>query len=449
MDITGEVIHHVISNADETHHENDEVAITQIPIVVSTLALIPSLRGKLVRDGTISICRGVWAMSDAAHDIPEQTSDFEFKLVKPAPDSLNFPFSGKYQGWFTLKQPPPIRGSVKIEDRDMFIKFLSMGDGTHKVEGNGTNKFGKFSLRGILGTDFMMQIYREYQYKILASPRKRPAGIALGGVIDVDSSSQNTKPLKKKLATSLGISNNGDGINLDGAGSASGSREGAGRARKPSSIIKDPEENTQKAQSKPPNTISIKPSLPFKSSAVAVPVVKSESGRAQRPPPQMQKCSDLLKELMKMPQAIWFSEPVDPIKMNVPDYPTLIKQPMDFGTVRMNLDKGVYDSPEALADHIRLTFRNAITYNQLRDNPVHIAAREMAGRFEEKYRMMLTQLSSGSYAAAEEVSENRVGRPAGTTPFLHLPCTVIRSSFSTVNPSLHLAHMLYLLPPIS
>ena len=116
-----------------------------------------------------------------------------------------------------------------------------------------------------------------------------------------------------------------------------------------------------------------------------------------------------------MPQAIWFSEPVDPIKMNVPDYPTLIKQPMDFGTVRMNLDKGVYDSPEALADHIRLTFRNAITYNQLRDNPVHIAAREMAGRFEEKYRMMLTQLSSGSYAAAEEVPENRVGRPVGKT----------------------------------
>ena len=393
MELSGcDVIHHVISSADESHHDEEVAPVPQVPIPVPQF---PSLRGKLVTDGALNVCRGVWAMTDAAHDIPEGTSDFEFKLVKAAPDSVEFPYSGKYQGWFQLKQPPPVRGTIKIEDRDMYIKFCPNGDGTCKVEGNGTNKFGKFTLRGTLGADHMMQIYREYQYKVLASPRKRPVGVALGSTPDtVDG--RCAKPFKKKMALAVPATVI-DGIKIENGGAF---REGAGRARKPSSIIKDPDDPVQA----PKQITKAVPPAAFKAAVLTakVPVIpaqviKAESGRAQRPPPQMQKCSDLLKDLMKMPQAMWFSEPVDPIKMNVPDYPTLIKQPMDFGTVRANLDKGVYDTPEALADHIRLTFRNAITYNQMRDNPVHIAAREMAGRFEEKFRIMLTQLSSGSY----------------------------------------------------
>ena len=416
MDLTNDIIHHVISNADESQHNDGAVAVPQVPIVIVPLALIPSLRGKLVTDGSSNVCRGVWAMSDIAHDTPEQTSDFEFKLVKSAADSLGFPHSGKYQGWFALKQPPPVRGSIKIEDRDMYINFSAIGDGTYKVEGNGTNKFGKFSLRGMLGTDHMMQIYREYQYKPLPSPRKRSAGAALGMNGDIDNLTQHAKPPKKKATEAFPISGSLDGTRLDGPESIPGLREGTGRARKPSSIIKDPDEAAtyQKVPLKAVSSLALKTIISVKAPQASAAIIKTESGRAQRPPPQMQKCSDLLKELMKMPQAIWFSEPVDPVKMNVPDYPTLIKQPMDFGTIRSNLDRGVYDSPEALADHIRLTFRNAITYNQLRDNPVHIAAREMAGRFEEKYRMMLTQLSSGAYATSEEFHENKIGRPAGT-----------------------------------
>jgi hypothetical protein len=349
-------------------------------------------------------------MSDAAHDIPEQTSDFEFKLMKASAESISFPFSGKYQGWFSLKQPPPVKGTLKIDDRDMFIKFTPIGDGSYKVEGNGTNKFGKFSLRGILGTDHMMQIYREYQYKPLPAPRKRSAGVALGGA---DIGNAIGKPSKKKAVVELVAPNSSD-IKIEN-NSIITAREGAGRARKPSAIIKDPDVHTvTKQQFKATVVAPVKTLLPVKEN-IAVQQIKTENGRTQRPPPQMQKCSDLLKELMKMPQAIWFLEPVDPIKMNVPDYPTLIKQPMDFGTVRTTLDRGLYDGPEAFADNVRLTFRNAITYNQLRDNPVHIAAREMAGRFEEKYRMMLTHLSSGAYAAADEVHENKVGRPVGTS----------------------------------
>ena len=60
----------------------------------------------------------------------------------------------------------------------MMITFVNNGDGSYKVEGRGSNKFGKFHLRGTLGVDHMVQIYREYQAKPLPSPRKRTATVA-------------------------------------------------------------------------------------------------------------------------------------------------------------------------------------------------------------------------------------------------------------------------------
>ena len=66
---------------------------------------------------------------------------------------------------------------------------------------------------------------------------------------------------------------------------------------------------------------------------------------------------------------------MDYIKLNLLEYPSIIKHPMDFKTIKTNLDNGVYTSADAFAAHMRLVFQNAMTYNQLKDNPVHIAAR--------------------------------------------------------------------------
>jgi hypothetical protein len=114
---------------------------------------------------------------------------------------------------------------------------------------------------------------------------------------------------------------------------------------------------------------------------------------------------------MKLPLAMWFLDPVDPIKLNIPDYPVIVKQPMDFGTIKSNLESGVYESPDAFAEHVRLVFRNAIAYNQLRDNPVHIAARELSSRFEDRFRMLMTNyLSSISATAAASAPEPKASR---------------------------------------
>ena len=46
------------------------------------------------------------------------------------------------------------------------------------------------------------------------------------------------------------------------------------------------------------------------------------------------KCDAHLKSLLKRSQAIHFAKPVDWKKMGLHDYPRLIKQPMDLGTVQ-------------------------------------------------------------------------------------------------------------------
>jgi hypothetical protein len=54
------------------------------------------------------------------------------------------------------------------------------------------------------------------------------------------------------------------------------------------------------------------------------------------------KFRDALKQLMGKPIATPFCRPVDVVKLNIPDYLTVIKRPMDLGTTRDKLRSGVY-----------------------------------------------------------------------------------------------------------
>lgn len=54
------------------------------------------------------------------------------------------------------------------------------------------------------------------------------------------------------------------------------------------------------------------------------------------------KCGPVLKKLMDLPYGAWFSEPVDPVKLQIPDYPTIVKRPMDLGTIKRRLDTAQY-----------------------------------------------------------------------------------------------------------
>jgi hypothetical protein len=45
---------------------------------------------------------------------------------------------------------------------------------------------------------------------------------------------------------------------------------------------------------------------------------------------------------MKHPSGWPFNEPVDIVKLEIPDYFDIVKRPMDFGTVKSNLNSNKY-----------------------------------------------------------------------------------------------------------
>lgn len=96
------------------------------------------------------------------------------------------------------------------------------------------------------------------------------------------------------------------------------------------------------------------------------------------------KCSNLLTKLMKHKDGWVFNVPVDAKGFGLHDYHTIVKEPMDLGTVKAKLGEGLYDSPLDFADDVRLTFNNAVLYNPV-GHEVHSMAKFLLSLFEEKW----------------------------------------------------------------
>lgn len=106
----------------------------------------------------------------------------------------------------------------------------------------------------------------------------------------------------------------------------------------------------------------------------------------------MKQCEALLNRLMAHQHAWVFNTPVDVVKLNIPDYHTVIKHPMDLGTVKSKLTTGKYMNPWGFAADVRLTFSNAMTYNPA-GNDVHVMAETLSKYFEVRWKPIEKKLS--------------------------------------------------------
>jgi len=351
-------------------------AVDEPPIIVQLpdLTTAPSLRGRIFVEGNMHKCQGVWAMNDSSHTIPGQTSDFELRLSFPGDAPADVPVDGRYTGWFMIKNPQ--KGTTsKIEDKDLDLKFTKKDDSSDfEVSGAGVNKYGRFLIQGTLKSNNMIQLYKIYQ------PKRAPGATPRGSV----GGSPRPRGTSSLLRQSSSV--------------AASPRETSSRVRRPSLALAESLAPPEKvvATSKPSVQRSSSKQLHRQSTGDAA------VSRVSRPPPFVSKCKDVVKDIAKQPSAIYFTDAVDYVKLGIPDYPTIIKEPMDFGTIRVNLDKNFYKAHENFADHMRLVFKNAIAYNVRRDNPVHIAARELADMFEDRYRTMVSQLGANAYTSELE-----------------------------------------------
>ncbi|XP_059666477.1 transcription factor GTE12-like [Cornus florida] len=100
-----------------------------------------------------------------------------------------------------------------------------------------------------------------------------------------------------------------------------------------------------------------------------------------------QQCSTILKKLTTNPSAWPFNQPVDPEKLNIPDYFSIISEPMDLGTIKTKLEKNLYSSAAEFASDVKLTFSNAMLYNPP-DNYVHLMAKDLDNMFNSGWKCL-------------------------------------------------------------
>ncbi|KAG2259532.1 hypothetical protein Bca52824_078826 [Brassica carinata] len=104
-------------------------------------------------------------------------------------------------------------------------------------------------------------------------------------------------------------------------------------------------------------------------------------------------CNNLLRKLMTHKYGWVFNVPLDAEGLCLRDYHTIVKEPMDLGTVKAKLGESLYNSPLDFAEDVRLTFNNTILYNPI-GNDVHSMAKLLLSMFEEKWVSIEVQLDS-------------------------------------------------------
>ena len=93
-------------------------------------------------------------------------------------------------------------------------------------------------------------------------------------------------------------------------------------------------------------------------------------------------------------KAVWkhhfgwpFHSPVDAIKLNIPDYHTIIKNAMDFGSIKKRLENNYYYSAKECIKDFNTVFTNCYVYNKAGEDIV-VMAQTLEKLFLTKIAMM-------------------------------------------------------------
>ncbi|XP_047943407.1 transcription factor GTE11-like isoform X2 [Salvia hispanica] len=128
------------------------------------------------------------------------------------------------------------------------------------------------------------------------------------------------------------------------------------------------------------------------------------------------ECTKILKALMSHSLARAFNEPVDPVKLKIPDYFEIIKNPMDLGTIKRKLEKNMYSGAKEFAADVLLTFENAMSYNPP-SHQVHCWAEILDGYFRMRWKSVDARLkhTNKSYENTRKVLEDnhQILKPVG------------------------------------
>lgn len=116
---------------------------------------------------------------------------------------------------------------------------------------------------------------------------------------------------------------------------------------------------------------------------------------------ELKFCDEVLTEMKKPKHAAFasaFYVPVDPVALNIPNYFTTIKNPMDISTVAKKLQGGAYQRAKDFEADVRLIFSNCYKFNPA-GNPVREMGRQLEAVFNDKWAAKNQWISEHAPAA--------------------------------------------------
>ncbi|GKV24510.1 hypothetical protein SLEP1_g34117 [Rubroshorea leprosula] len=135
-----------------------------------------------------------------------------------------------------------------------------------------------------------------------------------------------------------------------------------------------------------------------------------EAAAAKRMQELMRQFEKILRHITQHKWAHPFMHPVDVDGLGLHDYYEVIEKPMDFSTIKNKMDakdgNGYKNVREIYAD-VRLVFKNAMKYNDDR-NDVHIMAKTLLEKFEEKWLQLLPKVAEEEKRWEEEEAKSQI-----------------------------------------
>ncbi|PMD45257.1 Bromodomain-containing protein [Hyaloscypha variabilis F] len=140
---------------------------------------------------------------------------------------------------------------------------------------------------------------------------------------------------------------------------------------------------------------------------------------------ELRFCKEVLVEVQKPKYyhiTTPFMVPVDPVALNIPNYFTVIKKPMDISTVAKKLEEGNYSTAGEFEKDFRQIIWNCLKFNPP-GNPVHLMGKQLEELFDGQWARKDEWIAEHSPALAspertpeseDEESEEEVPEPSMT-----------------------------------
>ncbi|NXF76765.1 BRD3 protein, partial [Sclerurus mexicanus] len=145
---------------------------------------------------------------------------------------------------------------------------------------------------------------------------------------------------------------------------------------------------------------------------------------------QLQYMQNVVVKTLWKHQFAWpFYQPVDAIKLNLPDYHKIIKNPMDMGTIKKRLEHNYYWSASECMQDFNTMFTNCYIYNKPTDDIVL-----MAQALEKIFLQKVAQMPQEEVELLPPVPKGKGRKPSAGTQSAGAQQAVAMSSVSPPAP---------------